>query len=303
MTKIMCLADLHLTEKKPQCRPDNENWLTTVERKLDWILDLALEQKVDDIVIAGDVFDSVNKCSHEFMSMCIGWFSTVSKVYNINILAIPGNHDMLNNDSNRITHTPYGVLLSARLIADPIFYKDYGSMYYGEERTTCVHPIIVAHYGLWHSERPYKGAPDRGNVEWFIKNCVPETCKLFITGHYHVPFVTKVNGTTVVNCGCPFRMRADLINYEPYVTIADVADDYSVTTSQYAIPLEYDIRRDYIDDKKDRESALNEMVGNIEGDFESGFNFRDNFFNMSKECTDKDEINKEFERCSNGYYK
>ena len=62
------------------------------------------------------------------------------------------------------------------------------------------------------------------------------------------------------------------------------------------------IKCDYIDDKKDRETALDEMVGNIEGDFEAGFNFRDNFFSMSKECENSTEINKEFERCANGYY-
>ena len=299
--KILCLADLHLTEKKPQCRSDEENWISTIDRKLAWITELALQHKVDTIAIAGDVFDSVNRCSYEFMSFCIEWFRRWKIGLKFIVVTIPGNHDLVNADHSRLAQTPYGVLMSAGLIISPEFY-DIGGMCYGAKDYYGDDPIIVGHYGLWHKEKPFKDAPDEGNVEWFVKNCLPKTCKLFITGHYHVPFVTKVNNTTVVNCGCPFRMRADLINYKPTVTIADVDADFNVTTETFEIPLEYEIRRDYIDDKKDRETALDEMVGNIEGDFEAGFNFRDNFFNMSKECENSTEINKEFERCANGYY-
>lgn len=303
--KILCLADLHLTEKKPQCRPDEENWMATLERKFRWFEDVALHQQVDTIVIAGDIFDSVNRCSHEFMSFCITQLTALrDRIGAACIFALPGNHDLVNADHTRIIQSPYGVLKSCRLLQYPNIapYSEIGVMWYGDTKYEGISPIVIGHYGLWHKEKPFKDAPDEGNVEWFVKNCLPKTCKLFITGHYHLPFVAKVNGTTVVNCGCPFRMRADLINYKPTVTIADVDDDFNVTTETFEIPLEYEIRRDYIDDKKDRETALDEMVGNIEGDFEAGFNFRDNFFNMSKECENSTEINKEFERCANGYY-
>lgn len=299
--KILCLADLHLTEKKPQCRPDEENWMHTIDRKLGWITELALQYKVDTVAIAGDLFDSVNRCSYEFMSSCIEWFRIWNTPYKFIITTIPGNHDLVNADRSRLAQSPYGVLMAAGLVTAPEFY-DIGGMYYGAKDYQGTEPIVIGHYGLWYKEKPYKDAPDEGNVEWFVKNRLPKTCKLFITGHYHIPFVAKVNDTTVVNCGCPFRMRADLIDYKPTVTIADVDSDFNVTTETFEIPLEYEIRRDYIDDKKDRETALDEMVGNIEGDFEAGFNFRDNFFNMSKECENSTEINKEFERCANGYY-
>lgn len=301
--KILCLADLHLTEKKPQCRPDEENWMMTLERKFKWLEDLVISKHVYTIIIAGDVFDSVNKCSHEFISFFIRRLKSLSDCTQSEcIYAIPGNHDLLNADPARIMQSPYGVLLACDIIQYPETYSMYGIMPYGDTKYEGAKPIVIGHYGLWHKEKPFKDAPDEGNVEWFVKNCLPKTCKLFITGHYHVPFVAKVNDTTVVNCGCPFRMRADLIDYKPTVTIADVDADFNVTTETFEIPLEYEIRRDYIDDKKDRETSLDEMVGNIEGDFEAGFNFRDNFFNMSKECENSTEINKEFERCANGYY-
>jgi DNA repair exonuclease SbcCD nuclease subunit len=218
-------------------------------------------------------------------------------------MAIPGNHDMLNNDRSRLSDTPYGVLVRAKLIKDPYSYYNYGSMYYGESKTDNVHPIIVAHYGLWFKEKPYANAPDSGNVEWFVNNCLPTSCRLFITGHYHVPFVTKVRNTVVVNCGCPFRMRADLIDYKPYVTIVTVDGDWNIHPKKHYIPLECEIRRDYIDDKKDRDDMLTELVGSIEGDFEAGFNFKENFYNLTKDLDNKVDINKEFERCINGFYR
>lgn len=300
--KILCLADLHLTEKKPPCRPDEENWMETVERKLDWITDLIHEQKVDTVVIAGDIFDSTNKMSYEFMNTCLLWFSVLnSPTWRLNVVSIPGNHDLVNADHSRVIQSPYGVLVATNFTRLPETIG-FGTIPYGESTYKGNASVVVGHYGLWYKEKPYPGAPDNGNVEWFVKNCLPKTCKLFITGHYHVPFVTKVRGTVVVNCGCPFRMRADLINYKPTITIADIDSDFNVTTETFEIPLEYEIRRDYIDDKNDRETALDEMVGSIEGDFEAGFSFRDNFFNMSKECENSTEINKEFERCANGYY-
>jgi hypothetical protein len=97
-------------------------------------------------------------------------------------------------------------------------------------------------------------------------------------------------------------MRADLINYKPYVTIVTVDDDWTIHPKKYPIPLECEIRRDYIDDAKKQDEELDEMIGNIDGDFEVDFKFKDNFYKLSNECENKEEINKEFERCVNGYY-
>ena len=300
--KIMCLADLHLTEKKPPCRPDDEDWMATMRRKLDWMCDLAEEQNVDYIVVAGDVFDSVGKCSHEFMTFAagalrkLGYRSTPEQ-----ILAIPGNHDLVNADHSRIQQSPFGVLQACGVLTD-VMFPDCGVLPYGFTEYKGKARIVVGHYGLWFKEKPYPGAPDEGNVEWFVNSCLPKTCKLFITGHYHVPFVTKVRDTVVVNCGCPFRMRADLINYEPYVTIVTEDNDGVFHPKKFPIPLECEIRRDYLDNKKQQDAELDEMIGNIDGDFEVDFKFKDNFYNLSKNCENVKLINEEFERCVNGYY-
>lgn len=300
MTKIMCLADLHLTDKKPPCRIDSEDWLSTVNQKLLYIARLAVEQNVHTVVIAGDVFDSVHKCGFEFMSIVLQWFMLFKK-FNIKVIAIPGNHDLINNDHDRLNQTPFGTLKALELVGSPDDIG-FGYMSYGAEDYSGKESIVVAHYGLWHKNRPFDSAPDAGNVEWFVNNKLPDSCKLFITGHFHVPFVVKYRDTVVVNCGCPFRMRADLIDYAPYVTIVRIEGN-EVHPKKFPIPLTNDIRRDYIDDKKSKEVLLDELVGSIEGDFEAGFNFKDNFNSLIENVKHKELIIKEFERCANGFYK
>ena len=83
--------------------------------------------------------------------------------------------------------------------------------------------------------------------------------------------------------------------------MADIHDGV-VTTKEYAVPLQYNIRRDYLDDIRTRDTAFAEMLGSITGDFEFGLNFTDNFYNLTAALENKAELHKEFERCINGYY-
>ena len=176
--KILCLADLHLTEKKPQCRHDEENWMETINRKLKWIGMLAMKKRVFAITIAGDIFDSTNRCSHEFMSAVLRefrWLNDCIEGTHRRLLTIPGNHDLVNNDRSRILQSPYGVLQSADMTYPPQVYPYMDEMAYGDTKYEGIKPIVIGHYGLWHKEKPFKDAPDEGNVEWFVKNRLPKT--------------------------------------------------------------------------------------------------------------------------------
>lgn len=287
--KIMCLADLHLTEKKPPCRPADEDWIATIDRKFRWLSNLCIEQKVDIVVIAGDVFDHPTRDSNEFLVKCMGWFSMLPT-----IVAMEGNHDLINADLNSTDQTAFGVMRHAGLLTTD---SGIGVMPYGSESYGGKEEWVIGHVGLWLKEKPYATAPDKGNVGWFVNNCLPKTCRLFITGHFHKPFVTKVNDTVVVNCGNILRNTADQIDYKPYVTILTTEDDGVIHPKKYPVPLECDIRRDYIDDVKDRNEAMEEMIGDIDGDFENSLNFRSTFYNMTENLEEKEAINKEFERC------
>ena len=66
--KLIALADLHLSENTPPCRPDGEDLIATQARKLNFVADLALQEDVDYILIAGDLFDSWRTNSTEFFN-------------------------------------------------------------------------------------------------------------------------------------------------------------------------------------------------------------------------------------------
>ena len=71
---------------------------------------------------------------------------------------------------------------------------------------------------------------------------------------------------------------ADQIEYKPALWILDT-DTREVEQIYFDIPNK--IRRDYIDDIKEHRQELAEMIGNIDGDFEVKFNYRDNFIRMA----------------------
>ena len=47
-----------------------------------------------------------------------------------------------------------------------------------------------------------------------------------------------------------------------------IVDTDMMTVVSKKLPLSNPIRRDYIDDRNDRKEELNEIIGNIDGDFE-----------------------------------
>ena len=57
-------------------------------------------------------------------------------------------------------------------------------------------------------------------------------------------------------------------------------------------------RRDYIEEEAEEKKRLESLVGSVEGDFELSLNFKDNFYNLTSEIDNREEIIKEFERCT-----
>lgn len=58
------------------------------------------------------------------------------------------------------------------------------------------------------------------------------------------------------------------------------------------------IRRDYIEEEAEEKKRIESLVGSVEGDFELSLNFKDNFYNLTSEIDNREEIIKEFERCT-----
>lgn len=295
--KLIALADLHLSENTPPCRPDGEDLIATQARKLNFVADLALQEDVDYILIAGDLFDSWRTNSTEFLTLCTKWLthlrdSTKSK----QLITIPGNHDSLGGDIGELKRSPYALLVAAGVLTDvQEDYEAFSSYLYTDDcKKEHSNPIVLAHKGLWYKEKPFIKASDDGNIKAFINKLAPE-CRLLIAGDYHKDFAVKLNGIVIVNCGSLTRMRADQIDYKPKVRVITYGDAVSVQTVD--IPLTCEIRRDYIDNNQRPEVDL---LGNIDGTFEIECDFEANFKELIKTDEDKDELLKRFELMRNG---
>ena len=291
--RILALADLHLSERRPMCRLETENWIDTIADKIIQVCTAARENKVDYIVIAGDLFDLPARNSNYFMCECIKWFTQLRSSCNLGIITIPGNHDLITNDNTQLKNTSYGLLKEIGLFTDS---DTFSYMPYHTTNVIGDGEIIIAHQGLYYKEKPFSGADESSNVSTFIKNHVPDNCKLFITGHFHVPFTCRVGDTVVVNCGSMMRLRADQIDYTPSMHILDYTDG-KIKAKHIPFALKNEIRRDYIDSQTEAERHLEELVGSIDGDFEVTLGFRENFCNLVSSLENKDKLIEEFERC------
>ena len=306
--KILALADLHLRENKPECRAEEEDWLKTIGDKIHFIYQTAKENKVDYIVIAGDVFDSWRNNSMPFLCQCISWFKTLNIA--APVVCIPGNHDTMGGNLNELERSPYELFARMKVFNDASIgdFDVYNYQFEGKQVSN--HPVVIAHKGLYLKEKPYPTAPDKGNVEYFVRNCLSDSCKLLIAGDYHKPFVTKIDNCTVVNCGSLMRLTAAQCDYKPAVWLCEVGDNVQVTknsvqvpkndvqVTKIDVPLNYPVSREHIDSVNARQEYLEDIIGSVEGDFEITLSFKDNFRNIVKDLDNSKEILNLFEECN-----
>ena len=285
--KFLAFADLHLRESRPVCRPDDEDWIKTQERVINFIAETAEKENVDQIIIAGDVFDSWKNKSMFFLNKCATWLQRLSM--NVGVMAIPGNHDFYSTDLKVLESTPYGLFTKFGIWFDPDDYW-FASKYLHIDKEPKPRDklVCVVHRCLYLNEKPYPGIPETGNVEYFVKHFIRPNCRLVISGDNHQPFVCQIDDTLVVNCGSVFRMRSQQANYTPAVWLCEV-DKNRANAKPIYIPLECKIKSHFITN-----NTLKDVVGDITGTFEVG-EFSDNFKNLVKDDIDKTKLILKFE--------
>lgn len=309
--KLLVLADLHLKENKPECRDANEDWLATIDNKIQFISTLAKEQRVNDIVIAGDIFDSWRTNSMQFLIQCASWLKQLDKScheigginYTGRLICIPGNHDSMGGNPDELKRSPYTLMANMGIFKHltkeqglyyPVYYSD--DLHDGTVKHNG-RPIIVMHKGMYYKDKPFEDAKDENNIEWFVKNCTSENTRLVISGDYHKPFTQTINGVTCINCGSVFRLRADQIDYKPKATIVeyDMTNNKVLRINDFYFPLEYEIHREHIDEKKALYAKISGMMSTIDDSFELSLSFKDNFKHIIANDPNRDKLLTMFE--------
>lgn len=305
MTKILCLADLHLTDKKPPCRHKDENWITAQRDKIFAIAKIAKDQECDMCVIAGDIFDYWN-VPYEFYNKVSQWLKVLkNSVASRRIFAIAGNHDCPEHDYAQLHRTPYQSLVEAGIISnlseDGDSYQQvyFTPFYFGQkdpvdalELSEGLH-VVLAHTGLWYKEKPVGYAKDSGNVLAWVSAMIPAEVSAVIAGDYHHPFDVKLKKEKkpiqVINCGSMLRLEASQVDYKPSVAVLTL-DGGKASSERFLLPLGLPISRTHIDTAKEQEIHLDGLVNSINGDFEITLNFSENFKNAVSSLPKEKEL-------------
>lgn len=132
MVKILHTADIHLGAKFSGLGKSGDRVRAQLKKTFMRIIDLALEKKVDLLLVAGDLFNS-NQISRSSLGFILGEFARLDKIH---VCLIPGTHDCYDNSS--IYRNIESSLLSPNfhLLVDEenpfVFFEDLGVTVYGK---------------------------------------------------------------------------------------------------------------------------------------------------------------------------
>ncbi len=235
--KLLITGDWHLTNKKPENRKDD--MVETQERKVDFVLDLAIEHGVQAILQPGDLFDHYHMPDY-VKRKWIKYF----KERNITILTVPGQHDMRYHSSN-IDNTPMGVLDASEVIKvigefpavfplDDIPVMIYGAGWGAEVPEViegAAFSVLLTHRMIIN-EKLWEGQEDAVKASKFLFR---NKFHLIVSGDNHISFNQIRGGRQLINCGSLMRSNISQVTHQPCVWIYDVIKKIAY---QHYIPIE-----------------------------------------------------------------
>ena len=285
--KFLCMGDLQLRVTIPVNRIDN--FFETQDRKIDWILNTAKEEKCEYILQPGDFFDSW-KIPHFLERYIIEKL----KKNKIKMIAVYGQHDLRYHSSDR-KNTPLAVLEAAKVVSvlaednkEPFIVIPGSISIYGcswkEQIPKINKKILGIHILLMHKmiidkvegwEKNFMGVQELFDTTEF---------DLMVTGDNHKGFAYSDGERHLINCGSLLRSDIDQKEHEPYVYIYD-----STTRKMKGIPIPIEpfkavMNISKAEEEKEEDERLGVYIKSLKKDVKlTGLNFKDNLFHYIKE--------------------
>jgi len=113
--KFVSCNDLHISERNPVSRTDN--YQEAIFAKLDQVKKLAVAVKARAVLIAGDIFHEKTRVPYSLTCRFLNWCTSI-RVLGIDVVAIPGNHDLKNDRYDSLSGHPLGLLFKTGIIRD-----------------------------------------------------------------------------------------------------------------------------------------------------------------------------------------
>jgi len=235
--KILCCADIHITDQKPKFR--TSKYTNQLFNKLDWILKVAKEENCSVIANAGDLFDTSN-ISYSLYTRTVRTF----KKGTVDFLTIAGQHD-LRWHTTPLEDTPLGALEASGFVIVPdetTVYKrnvHFYNMGWGQEAPKSINQenvnILLIHTMVTKAGPLFEG---QEVTAYTTGKALLKRYKEFdfiISGDNHETHTTTVNGRININPGSLMRKRKDQIDHQPCIYILDTVKGKA---KQIFIPVE-----------------------------------------------------------------
>ena len=243
-SRFIACGDYHITDKRPKSRTD-ENYFSSVLKKINLIFDFAIKNNIKFIIQPGDFFDS-HKASDFLKQTLIKILLAYKKEHGIQMLVIYGQHDQRFH-SSIIENTPLMVLDRAGAVT--IVYKDnpltFGNITFyaaswndeiqqpldnNKINVLITHRMIIKDK-LWKAQKEFTYGPNL-----FRKY---PNYQFMITGDNHQSFTFTVNPKNkpakhLINCGSLMRSTSAQTEHHPCVYLCDT-NNSSIT--QYKLPI------------------------------------------------------------------
>ena len=273
-------ADLHIRSTIPRCRTDD--FLGAQERKVQFVCELARE-KGCPILVAGDVGDS-----SQWPNWLLEWFISLTK--GVEIIVIPGQHDLPNHRLDRIRKSALGVLGSSEtvnllskgcysfslpkekiLIASFPYSTPLGHCRKGQSQgfplIAMTHQMVIDR-PLWPGQVAQKGQSLLMRFSEY---------KLILSGDNHQPFVSKYKDRILVNPGSFMRTKAGQIDHKPRVYFWWAKSN---RLRPVFLPIEDDVvSREHVDQKEALDERLLAYVKEAKTGYAVGLDFQTNLVN------------------------
>lgn len=244
--KILYFTDTHIRGNSPRSRKDD--FPATIRRKMEEIVEIAREHKVDYVLHGGDVFDHPN-----LSPAVVGDFASLFRGFGVPVYAIAGNHDVYAHNPITLPRTMLGLLdafgtlqlvhegdriklekdgLIVQLSGQPFHYdldkRDVTLDYAVKNEIQADYCIHMAHSMLVDRPLPDSVAHTLVSQLWELESDVD----VLLSGHYHAGFpIQHREGRYVINPGAVSRVNNHIseMRRTPQVVLLELTDHIEVT--------------------------------------------------------------------------
>jgi DNA repair exonuclease SbcCD nuclease subunit len=199
--RIACISDIHLGVHK-----DTQLWHDQHMNLAHWLKESLIENSINDIIIAGDIFHNRYDISVSTLHKCKEFFNVLK---DFNIVAITGNHDCYYRDNSKINSIKVLEGNNFNVFDSSVKVVKFNSKIFAfcpwgtgiEDIPEC--DVVIGHFEIKNFKMASNHICDDG---WDGGNLL-DKCKKVLTGHFHTRDERVYeNNKTILYLGSPLEL-------------------------------------------------------------------------------------------------